>query len=97
MTVGRNCHVARDDYANENSWSKETTECSDNDADDNWNDDGNKKNPNKKNYIAIVLDIENFLFQKHWFRPFFAKIFQLEIFRCSSSVQEALDRHFGPT
>ena len=54
MTVGRNCHVARDDYANENSWSKETTECSDNDADDNWNDDGNKKNPNKENYITIV-------------------------------------------
>ena len=45
----------------------------------------------------IVLDIENFLFQKHWVRPFFAKIFQLEIFRCFSSVQEALDRHFGPT
>ena len=65
VTVGKNCHVARDDYANENSWSKETTECSDNDADDNWNDDGNKKNPNKKNYITIVLDIENFLFQKH--------------------------------
>ena len=26
VTVGKNCHVARDDYANENSWSKETTE-----------------------------------------------------------------------
>ena len=24
--IGKNCHVARDDYANENSWSKETTE-----------------------------------------------------------------------
>ena len=26
VTIGKNCHVARDDYANENSWSKETTE-----------------------------------------------------------------------
>ena len=26
LTVGKYCHVARDDYANENSWSKETTE-----------------------------------------------------------------------
>ena len=26
VTVGKNCHVARDDDANENSWSKETTE-----------------------------------------------------------------------